>query len=802
MTLLAEHYPIRPNRFRRLCIGILCLLAIDLSAHAAESKSTDNPKQAPGASSIRFNRDVLPILAENCFACHGFDAKSREADLRLDTRNGATAAKDGIAPIVPGRPESSVVMTRILSTDSDERMPPEDSGKKISASQREILRRWIAEGAEYEKHWSFVQPVRIDPPMLSDVVHPIDRFIQSKLAESQLIPADRADASTLIRRVSLDLIGLPPTLDELDSFLEASEKDPDAAYRELVERLLMSPHYGERWGRWWLDQARYADSNGYSIDAPRQIWKFRDWVIEAFNDDMPFDQFTIEQLAGDLLPTASESQQIATGFHRNTQINQEGGIDKEQFRIDSIFDRVATTGTVWLGLTVGCAQCHDHKFDPIEQKEYYQLFAFLNNQDEPTMKVYDPEINVREVTAEFKETEARLSKIFKDQAIEFDAWEEKLSPEFEKTLAADIKKILAVSSDKRTFAQNRKLFAVGFGSVESFRDANERYVELDEIINKGTTTLVMKELAQPRTTTVFIKGDFTRPADEVTPGTPGVLHSFSSASEKANRLDLARWITSRENPLTARVIVNRIWQYYFGRGIVETENDFGLLGSRPTHPELLDWLACEFVDRGWSMKAMHRLIVSSRTYQQSSKDRIELHEKDRHNYLLGRQRRLRLDGEIVRDVALAITGKLSLKIGGPPVFPPIPEGVMGQGQVKRTWTVSKGEDRYRRGIYTFIYRATPPPSLNVFDTPDGFSACTRRNRSNTPLQSLTMMNDASFFELAKVMKKAIEKDGLQNAFRRCTGRLPHQDELVVLEQLDTITAARALLNLDETITRE
>ncbi len=775
---------------------LLSLLVV-VALHNAVIYSADS-----NASSIQFSRDVLPILAENCFACHGFDESSRQADLRLDTRESAIATKDGVTPVVPGKPESSALWSRITSTDSDEIMPPEKTGKHLTDAQKDILRRWINEGAEYAKHWSYNLPVRTEPPVIEGVEHPIDRYIQARLQGEGLGPSQRADAATLIRRLSLDLTGLPPTLEELDAFLADTRKNESQAYLDSVERLLSSPHYGERWGRWWLDQARYADSNGYSIDAPRQIWKYRDWVTDALNKDMPFDEFTIQQLAGDLLPDATESQKIATGFHRNTQINQEGGIDKEQFRIDSVFDRVATTSTVWLGLTVGCAQCHDHKFDPILQKEYYRLFAFLNNQDEPTLKVYDPTIDVEAIKAEHKETEMRLEAIFEKHDEAFAAWEAKLPEDYKSTMTAAEKKVIATPPTKRTFAQKRTLFVLDFGSVEGFRDANQRYEELDDILNQGVSTLVMKELDKPRTTTVFIKGDFTRPADEVTPGTPSILHPFEDSKKNPNRLDLAHWITSPNNPLTARVTVNRIWQHYFGRGLVETENDFGTLGSRPSHPELLDWLACEFIERRWSLKEMHRLIVTSQTYQQSSKDRPELHAKDSHNILLGRQRRLRLDGEIVRDVALAASGLLSPKLGGPPVFPPIPDGVMGQGQVKRTWAASKGEDRYRRGIYTFVYRATPPPSLNVFDVPDGFSSCTRRNRSNTPLQSLTLMNDAGYFEFAVALEKIVQRDGLAVAFRRCTGRMPDDKELETFKKLDSITAARVLLNLDETITRE
>ena len=742
---------------------------------------------------ISFNRDVRPILSENCFACHGFDPKHRQADLRLDTFDGATENHDGIRGIIPGDPSQSAAWQRIISTDPDEVMPPPKSHKPpLSPAQRTILKTWIEQGAKYERHWSF------EPPKPSPDSS-IDSFIQNRLAQENLSPSPAASPATLIRRVSLDLTGLPPTPEEVAAFLA----DPsDQAYSKLVDRLLQSPHYGERWGRWWLDQARYADSNGYSIDAPRQIWKFRDWVIDALNADMPFDQFTIEQLAGDLLPNASESQKIATGFHRNTQINQEGGIDKEQFRIDSVFDRVATTGTVWLGLSIGCAQCHDHKFDPIEQKEYYQLFAFFNNQDEPTLKILDQNLDVGELTREFQQLETQIKAFIQDHASELDAWEAGLTPAIKKSLSSFLTKILAVPKNKRSFAQTQSLFAASVGGVGTFRELNDRHKEIDTLLNQGVTTLVMKELPKPRKTTVFIKGDFTRPADEVTPGTPGVLHPFKSTPHQPNRLDLAKWIVSPENPLTARVIVNRIWQQYFGRGLVETENDFGMQGTTPSHPELLDWLATELLAKNWSLKDIHRLIVTSRTYRQSSSNRPDLREKDPGNYLLARQSRLRLDAEVVRDVALSASGLLAPQIGGPPVYPPIPDGVMGQGQVKRTWTVSKGDDKYRRGLYTFIYRASPPPTLTVFDAPEGFTTCTRRIRSNTPLQALTLMNDSGFFEFATALEKIIQSESLDAAFRRCTSRPPHPDELAILQKLDPLTAARTLLNLDETVTRE
>ena len=766
------------------------------------SAATDGSVGAEASGRVRYNRDVRPILAENCFACHGFDPKHREAGLRLDTFEGATREKDGVRAIVPGDVARSEAFSRILSSDKEEVMPPPKAHKApITEEQRSVLKRWIEQGAQYEPHWAFVAPERPVVPGVAGA-RPIDAFIRAELRARGLEASAPADPATLLRRVSLDLTGLPPAPKEVSEFEAEFRRDGDAAYSRWVERLLASPHHGERWGRWWLDQARYADSNGYSIDAPRQIWKYRDWVIEALNADLPFDRFTVEQFAGDLLPEAKDSQVIATGFHRNTQINQEGGIDVEQFRIDSVFDRVATTGTVWLGLSIGCAQCHDHKFDPIEQKEYYRMFAFLNNQEEPVMKVYDPSVDVKGMTKEFKEVEKRLKDGIEGRYEEIEKWAAGMSRDFRKTLSADVRKAIETPRAKRTLPQNLSMFTIVVNPSDPLRVVADRYRELDQLLNQGTTTLVLKELSKPRKTTVFIKGDFTRPADEVTPGVPALLHPLEGAGELPNRLDLARWLVSRKNPLTARVIVNRVWQQYFGKGLVETENDFGLQGAAPSHPELLDWLAVEFMENGWSLRHLHRTIVASETYRQSSVNRPDLREKDPNNVWLARQQRLRLDAEVVRDVALTASGLISRKVGGPSVFPPIPDGVMGQGQVKRAWTVSKGEDRYRRGLYTFMYRASPPPELTVFDAPEGFTSCTRRIRSNTPLQALTLMNDPGFFEFAEAMRSLIAKEGLSAAFQRCTSREPRVEELAVLKRLDAMGQARALLNLDETVTRE
>ena len=775
----------RPILSQSLLLAALALAAAPLHAEAP----------------ISFNRQIRPILAENCFACHGFDPKHREAGLRLDTFEGATEEHKGVRAVVPGQAEKSELLKRINTSDPDEVMPPPKAHKTpLTASQKDVLKQWIEQGAKYEAHWAFIAPVR--PQVKESGSAAIDHFINVKLADAGLKMSDPASPEKLIRRVSLDLIGLPPTPSEIDTFVAESARDSEVAYTALVNRLLSSTHYGERWARWWLDQARYADSNGYSIDAPRTIWKFRDWVINALNKDMPFDQFTVEQIAGDLLPKATEQQKIATGFHRNTMINQEGGIDLEQFRIDSVFDRVATTGTVWLGLTIGCAQCHDHKFDPITQKEYYRIFAFLNNQDEPIMKVSDPTFDAKKVDAELKAAETELNTYMTARKQEQLDWEAaQVEPALTK-FNKKIKPLLAKQYNKRSIADNSTLFMTGPGAADqAFRALNEHYKEISDKAKSGVTSMVLQEAAKPRKTTVFIKGDFTRPADEVTPGTPAVLHALQ-ASDKPNRLDLAKWIVSPKNSLTSRVVVNRLWQQHFGRGIVETDNDFGSQGTQPSHPELLDWLATELQAKHWSLKEMHRLMVTSRTYRQSSVERPELRQKDPNNYLLGHMQRIRLDAELVRDTELSACGLLSVKMGGAPVYPPIPEGVMGLGQVRRAWSVSKGEDKYRRGIYTFVYRGTPPPALTVFDAPDAQTTCTRRVRTNTPLQALTLLNDVAFVEFADAMVKVIEKDGIETAFCRCTSRKPNADELALLTKLDTFSAARVLLNLDETVTRD
>ena len=751
------------------------------------------------AAEIDFNRDIRPILSENCFQCHGPDAAKRKAGLRLDTRKGATQVNDGVAAVDTANLAKSELLARITSTDPDSQMPPPESNSNLTPEQINLLQRWVAEGAKYDQHWAFKPPVRHSLPTLtraqrSWAQNAVDHFVAAKQAEAGLTPSPEAGRATLLRRVSLDLTGLPPTPDQLAAFM--ADTGPQA-YERAVDRLLQSPHYGERWGRHWLDAARYADSDGYSHDAARSIWPYRDWVIEAFNRDLPFDRFVVEQLAGDMLPEATLAQRIATGFHRNTQINTEGGVDREQFRIDSIYDRIATTGEVMFGLTFGCAQCHDHKYDPISQVEYYRLFAFFNNADEPRIDAPTREVQFQQaaIDAKIKQVEASLSGLAKEDA-------------------------------------KRK-------SIE------DSLAKLKKSRPKAATTMVMARRKEPRTTRRFIQGDFTRPAEEVQAGTPGVLHRLAKRDD--DRLGFARWVADTNNPLLARVAVNRMWQHLFGQGIVQTDNDFGSQGIPPTHPQLLDWLAVEFMENGWSQKELHRLLVTSATYRQASSRRADVDWIDPANKWLARQARFRLDAELVRDVALAASGMLSARMGGPGVFPPQPEGCMDLGQHRKTWKASTGENRYRRAAYTYRWRNTPHPALKVFDAPDGLAACTRRIRSNTPLQALTLLNDPAFIELSMglanrlLTEAATTEERIRLGFQLCLNREPDVEEVRLLtglvaqqtkefaaqassakaivvhaETLGQATrpvtgdaafsawtmAARVMLNLDETITRE
>ena len=746
---------------------------------------------------VDYLRKVKPILAQHCFSCHS--AKIHKGKLRLDT--AALMRKGGASgpAIIPGKSSASLLVQALKGTNDVTQMPYKKPA--LSEKQIRLVATWIDQGAKApakeiaddgtgRHHWAFQAPVRHPLPAVKDagwIKNSIDRFILARLEQEGIRPSPEAERTTLIRRLYLDLLGLPPTIAEVDAFL--ADRRP-GAYERLVERLLASPHYGERWGRHWLDLARYADTNGFTIDTPREIWKYRDWVIDAFNKDMPFDRFVIEQMAGDMLPGASVEQKIATGFHRNTLINEEGGIDVEQFRVEAVADRVSTTGTVFLGLTLGCARCHDHKYDPISQKEYFQLFAFLNNQKEPILNLATPELAAKraDIRAQLAKSEDELDLKLRDYV--------KNTSEAEKaTWKREITLILNLGFDQRTRKQKQTLATFFSPRQPEFKKRFEHIATLQKQEPKFATTMVLEELAKPRVTTIHLGGDFTRKGEKVGPGVPGVLHGLSAKPQAAyNRLDLARWLVDAKNPLIGRVTVNRLWQAYFGAGLVETENDFGTQGIPPSHPELLDWLATELRAQNWSLKAMHRLIVNSATYRQSSKARPELATIDPNNKLLARQNRLRLDAEIVRDNALAVSGLLTQKLGGPSVYPPQPKGIYQFTQVQRSWQTSIGPDRFRRGVYTFLQRSAPYPALTVFDAPDGTSSCTRRIRSNTPLQALTLLNDQAFLELAQGLAERVyqetnhkehkghEEEKVRHAFRLCLAREPSPMECKRLEQ--------------------
>jgi mono/diheme cytochrome c family protein len=816
---------------------------------------------APGAvvraAPVDYARDVKPLLARHCVSCHG--AAKPRGGLRLDTAAAAVKGGKSGPSVVPGHADESPLIEAVLGEGTTERMPL----KRPPLSDRQVatLRAWIDQGAGApadevptalnETHWAFTPPKRPAIPAVPDpawAASPIDALLRARMDKEGIRPSFEADRVTLIRRATFDLTGLPPTPAEVTSFVEDPRTD---AYEIVVDRLLASAHYGERWARHWLDQARYADSNGYSIDAPRSIWKYRDWVIDSLNRDLSFDRFLTDQLAGDLRPGATLEQRVATGFHRNTMINQEGGIDKEQFRVESIVDRVNTTGTVFLGLSVGCAQCHDHKYDPISQREYYAFYAFFNSVDEPDLELGTPGLIARRdaVRAEIAAWHERLTKEHPDVLTKVREWEKTLDPDSKVNQPPELKLAFDVEPDKRTASQARLVMELFLSRSPGFKTEHAAIAALRAREPRLETTMVVRERPTPRPTFVHVGGDFTRQGANVSPGVPAIFSPVTAShGGTPNRLDLARWLTDPGHPLTARVTVNRLWQVYFGKGLVETENDFGTQGTPPSHPELLDWLATEFVARGWSLKAMHRLIATSKAYRQSSHARPELDKVDPANRLLARQSRLRLDAEVIRDAALSVAGLLSGKVGGPSVYPPQPDGVMTLGQMKRPWVVSDGPDRYRRGLYTFFWRATPYPALTVFDAPNAIQSCTRRNRSNTPLQALTLLNDPSFVECASALGGRVLREGgcddpgrLDAAFRLCLGRGPSAHEAKTLAALLAeergggtggsptsapsgaeralageppvqpdrdadraawTTVARVLLNLDEFITRE
>ena len=940
----------------------LILLSLLLPSVGAEEEKTDEPAQNPGsnAEKVDFVTQIQPIFKAKCYSCHADEEEY--GGLRLDVKLRAMDGGDSGPVIVPGESEKSKLVHLLIGTEEGERMPPEDAGTALDEEQIKLVSTWIDQGADWpaaadlagtkqSDHWAFQPIVKPEIPQVNGqdwVRTPIDAFILAKLEAEGVKPSPEADKETLLRRLCLDLTGLPPSPEEVEAFLE---DDSPQAYEKQVDRLLASKHYGERWARHWLDVARYADSDGYEKDLPRpHAWRWRDWVINALNKDLPFDEFTRQQIAGDLLPGASTEQKVATGFHRNTLINREGGIDKEEDRVKRTVDRTNTVGSVWLGLTVGCAQCHNHKYDPITQRDYFSLYAFFNSLDEPdipaatqeavkkyqeekakydqqhapflaaikeyektklaeaqaaweaagpsdelnwntfvpenlksekgsTLKALEdgvvvasgenPDSDVYTVTSKISTpgvTAIRLETL-PDESLEYNGpgrsyrgnyvlsgfkvevapadkpeafkpvkisrvqadfsqkdwpieaaingdpktgWA--IAPEFGKPhyalfeLAEDIgsdagvivkvtldqtyeseahnigrfrlttskaprpvkmdsmpqgvKAILALKPEERSDANKAELAKYyrtidpGLAKLQRAAEADAKKAPADP-----STQIKAQAIAQmksPRDTRILIRGDFLNPGSEVEINTPGVLPELETEGETPTRIDLANWLVSPENPLTTRVTVNRIWTRYFGRGLVHTVEDFGTQGDEPSHPGLLDYLAVTFREQDWSMKALHRLIVTSAVYRQSSAARPELLERDPYNAWLASQNRLRVEAEVVRDLALSACGLMVDKVGGPSVRPPQPEGLASLGYANQVkWQTSQGEDRYRRGLYTFFQRTVPYPMLTTFDAPDSNVTCTRRERSNTPLQSLTLWNDPVFFECAQQLGRRI-----------------------------------------------
>jgi len=763
---------------------------------------------------ISFNERIQPILSENCYHCHGTDAAARKGGLRLDKEVEAKAVRPGHqAAIVAGHPEESEMIRRILSEKPGEAMPPRDNRKPLKPEDIDTLRQWIAEGAHYEPHWSLVKPVRPPIPLVTDTnwgVNPIDQFVLARLEKEGLAPEPEADPRTLIRRVTLDLTGLPPKPEEVEAFV----KNPTRAeYEKVVDRLLASPSFGEAQGRIWLDAARYGDTHGIHIDNYRSIWPYRDWVINAFNSNQPFNSFLTEQLAGDLLPGSTDKQKIATGFLRCQVTTGEGGSIEEEVRCTMAAEEVQAVATVFTGLTMQCCTCHDHKFDPLTQKDFYRFSAFFRN---TTQAALDGN--------RFDNPPALVIPLASDKA----RWE---------ALPADI-----AASDK---ALNEAKGKPSEKSLKDKRDALEK--ERNDIISRSQVSLIEEERKDSTPKAHILKrGQYDQPGEEVTAGVPMIFPQIPK-DQPQNRLGLAKWLVNPENPLTARVTVNRFWQEFFGNGIVKTSEDFGLMGERPVNQPLLDWLAVEFRDGGWDMKKMMRLMVTSAAYKQSAVISAEKLEKDPENRLCSRGPRFRMDGEVIRDQALAASGLLNPKIGGPSVKPYQPQGLweevaMPESNTKH-YDQDTGDKLYRRSMYTFLKRSSPNPDLETMGMPTREVCTVRRLRTNTPLQALVVMNDPQYVEAARKLAldaikatndpalrldyfserliarplTAKEKETLLQTGKKIgaryaanpaeaqalltNGQLPPDKTIPAQEQATWTVLASILLNLDETLNR-
>jgi len=743
---------------------------------------------------VDFSREIRPILSENCFFCHGPDEKKREAGLRLDDETSAKKDNEGVIAVVPGHPEKSALLQRITSTDPDEVMPPPKQHKVIAPAQVALLKQWITEGAKWGKHWSYEKVVRPAVPGAQTFgANPVDAFLAQRLAKEGLKFSPEADAATLIRRVALDLTGQPPTPEELQAFSPSSYSEHET-YEKLVTHYLQKPAFGEHWARVWLDLARYADSSGYPSDQPREIWAYRDWVVRSLNSNMPFDQFTIEQIAGDFLPKPTDDQLIATAFHRNTMTQNEGGTSDEEYRIAAVVDRVNTTFAVWMGTTMACAQCHTHKYDPLTHHEYFQAYAFLNQSADADKRDESPfhEIltaNIRHQRQEWKQELAKLEAQFakpKDEWLKgYEAWLMTKPAIKDQKLAEAL-----AAADKRTPEQQKALKDHYVRQIAPEAKAErQRLAAVNKELarTKPVTVPVMADLPakERRKTNIQLRGNWQALGDEVNEGTPAAFHPLPADAPK-DRLTLARWLISRDNPLTARVQVNRLWEEIFGVGIVRTSEEFGSQGELPFHPELLDWLAAEFMDSGWDMKRMIKLMVTSAAYRQDSRSTPELNERDPDNRLLAHGPRFRPSGELLRDQALAVSGLLSTKMGGPGVRPIAPNmGLATAFGRSNDWTTSEGEDKHRRSLYTEVRRNSPYPSFSTFDATNREVCTIRRSRTNTPLQAFVTLNDPVFIEANQALARRISSapDKLALMFQLCLSRAPTIKERTTLMQL-------------------
>jgi hypothetical protein len=773
-------------------------------------------RRVGAAEKVDFNRDIRKVLSDNCFKCHGPDEKERKggkkgARLRLDTQEGAQMDLGGRQAIVPGHPEKSELVKRVTSTDNDEKMPPPESGKKLTQADIAALQNWIKQGAAYTKHWSYIKPARPQLPAVKNKSWPkndVDFFILARLESEKLKASPEADRAALIRRVSLDLTGLPPPPEEVHEFVSDRKEN---AYGRLVDRLLAKQSYGEHWARWWLDQARYADSAGYADDPARTIWAYRDYVIRAFNSNMPFDEFTVEQLAGDLLANPTEDQLIATAFHRNTMTNNEGGTSDEEFRNVAIIDRVNTTMSVWMGTTMGCAQCHTHKYDPITNEDYFRMFAILNNTEDADRTDESPYYTIwtkeqKEQRAKLEKEMAPLEKMVSAWTPELERaeseWENDLSKKLEwqpvivrqrsQDLAPTPDRILKMVQWAKPY-RHADIAGYYLRTVPALKSERQQLAVLKKEydgIKPVTTVPIQRELVSDkrRNTHMQMRGNYLVLGKEVSEGLPP---AFGVRTEgPVTRMTMAKWLVSPDNPLTARVIVNRLWESIFGIGLVRTSEDFGLQGEAPSHPELLDYLATEFMREGWDVKHMLKLMVTSAAYRQSSKVTPALLAKDPDNRLLARGPRFRLSAETIRDQAMFVSGLLSAKMYGAPVKPPQPKmGLSAAFGSATDWETSSGEDRYRRALYTTWRRSNPYPSMATFDAPNREVCTVRRDRSNTPLQALVTMNDPVYVEAAQALARRMMaaepsfEDRLRLGFEWCVSRAPTKAESEKLREL-------------------